>query len=191
MIDEFHPLRGGVVNKIRAERHRDSPPDEKPLAIELMHHFFGINDREARGKEREAGEPRRLGRKRNDVARKRRIQALAHVIDISNHEDREERGFGENQANDAHLPLRRQDPGPGFVAGIIDETGGACPHGGCTSFSALIRISSRDLPGASDPTRADGCAPREFCRNCIPAAAKSSPTPASTRPTDRLPPPCP
>src|SRR4030095_2979538 len=87
MIDELHPLRCGVVNKIRAERHRDSPPNKKPLAIELMHHFFGIDDREARAEERETCEPRGLCGKWNDIARIGRIQAPAHVIDVSNHED--------------------------------------------------------------------------------------------------------
>ena len=52
MLDEMHPFRCGIVNKICPEKHRDAPPDEKPVAIKPMQHPFGINDREARGEGR-------------------------------------------------------------------------------------------------------------------------------------------
>ena len=110
MIDELMPLYEGEQNKVCPERHGDAPPNEKPLSIQLMHHFFGVNDREAGSEQGYACEPRSLRRKANHVARKRRIEAFAHVEDVSNHEDREERRLSDDQANDANLPCRGQEP---------------------------------------------------------------------------------
>src|SRR6476620_8506355 len=93
VVNELMPLHERVEDEISTQRHGDSPPDKKSLAIELMHHFLGIDDCETRCKESNAREPRRLRRKRNNVARKGRSEALAHVINIGYYEDGKERGF--------------------------------------------------------------------------------------------------
>src|SRR5882757_8304780 len=66
-------------------------------------------------------------------------------------------------------------------------------HGGSTRaligivlVACVIRSPRPDLPDVSDPTAAGGSEQLAPPQSCTRAAEKASPTPASTRPTDRV-----
>src|SRR5882724_10364033 len=80
-----------------------------------------------------------------------------------------------------YMPTRPREGSSHVILASEIAAGGALMRG------SFIRISSRDLPGACDPTGGGGCGPLESPRSCMRVGEKRCSTLESTHPRDRFP----
>src|SRR5579864_5677127 len=124
-------------------------------------------------------------RRLEHLARSWSSEALPYIEKISNHKNREDRRFGNNEADHRDFAAIGQPPG----SRCLWERTCDCTHCFLPLLIATVFIRSGclGLPDVSDPTMAGGSRPLEWKRSCTQAAANLWPIQVSRRPRGRCP----
>src|SRR5262249_18071760 len=174
LVDQPVPFPPRAEQKRSPERDRRKPQrDERPARAALQRRA-GKLDRETAGKQARREQDRRL----QHLARRRPAEALAHVVEVGDDEDREDRRLPDDEARHAHRAARWEP----FCVRV-----GAWNRDGAHE-SLLTRTGCPGPPDASGPTADGGWRRSGSSRSCRRAAASWSTTRASTHPRDRCPP---